>query len=252
MTFLKNLLIYGILCSLYDILVLKYKKGSDFMNIIRTKAVELTSIPAIAYKQKLSSGGAGIKLIRLDQDISAVLTLDKRSGDLVPYGSLDEDIFPMEALDEALELTSGLPYSARGKIKIIASEQPDKEDIAEEATEQGLEKIDIVNSEEYKAIVFRYSDENDKMNYPLMNKDFTQFASKSKTVTDLVANNASVEDILTFIIKNRAGYISGNKEALDDTSVLSLIETLDEINPRSTFKELKAYIIRLLAKNKRK
>jgi hypothetical protein len=42
------------------------------MNIIRTTAVELSLIPAIAYKQKLASGGAGIKLFRLDQDATAV------------------------------------------------------------------------------------------------------------------------------------------------------------------------------------
>lgn len=233
------------LCVLY---YNKFKKGSDSMNIIRTKAVELTSIPAIAYKQKLSSGGAGIKLIRLDQDLSSVFTFDKRSGELVPYGSINDELFPIDSLDEALELTSGLPYSARGKIKITASEQSDEEDVIDESQNN----IDIVNSNEYKSIVARYSDENDKMNFTLMNKDFIQFASKSKIVTDMVSNNASTDDIMVFVVKNRAGYISGNKESLDDASVATLIDTLNEINPRSTFKELKSYIIRLLSKNKKK
>ena len=54
------------------------------MNIIRTKAVELSTIPAIAYKQKLCSGGAGVKILRLDRDSAAVLTLDKKTGGGVP------------------------------------------------------------------------------------------------------------------------------------------------------------------------
>lgn len=72
------------------------------MNIIRTKAVELSLVPAIAYKQKLSSGGAGIKLMRIDSEHSAVCTIDRRSGEAVPYGVFDEKFFPMEAFDEAL------------------------------------------------------------------------------------------------------------------------------------------------------
>ena len=103
-------------------------------------------------------------------------------------------------------------------------------------------------STEYKAIVERYSDEKGRMNYQLMNKEFIQFASKSKTVSDLVAKNATQEEILTIIVKSRATFIAGVKESLDDNSVLLLIETLDEINPRSAFKELKAYINRMLAK----
>jgi hypothetical protein len=38
---------------------------------------------------------------------------------------------------------------------------------------------------------------------------------------------------------------------MDNDSIVLLIETLDEIDPRSAFKELKAYINRLLAKNRR-
>ena len=69
------------------------------MNIIRTKAVELSTIPAIAYKQKLASGGAGIKIMRADGG-SAVCTIDKRTADMIPYRTFDETLFPMDAFDE--------------------------------------------------------------------------------------------------------------------------------------------------------
>ena len=217
------------------------------MNIIRTKAVELTAIPAIAYKQKLSSGGAGIKIMRMDSDKSAVYTIAKRTGEPVAFGHVDEELFPTEAYDEAIELIGGLPYSARGNIKISALEQNLQEDVIESSPK---DQTDMTLSPEYAAIVERYSDEKGKLNYQLMNKDLIQFASKSKIVNDMVMKKASQEEILIFIIKSRATLISGNKESLDDESVKLLIETLDEIDPRSAFKELKLYINRMLARKK--
>jgi len=50
------------------------------------------------------------------------------------------------------------------------------------------------------------------------------------------------------VVKSRATFLSGKKESLEDGEVAALIETLDEIDPRSAFKELAAYLKRLLAK----
>jgi len=214
------------------------------MNIIRTTAVELTAIPAIAYKQKLSAGGAGVKIFRLDQDASAVFTIDRRSGEALPFGQIDAALFPEEAVAEALEATMGLPYTARGKLTITVFEEA----AADEAVaETEAEKIDMVGSDEYKAIVTRYANEKGKLNYSLMNKDFIQFASKSKVVGDMVAAGAPVEAVVLFVVKSRATFLSGKKASLEDGEVAALIETLDEIDPRSAFKELSAYVKRLLA-----
>ena len=218
------------------------------MNIIRTKAVELSTIPAIAYKQKLASGGAGIKILHVDGK-TAVCTIDRRSSEMVPYGSHDEALFPLDAFDEAFELTVGLPYSARGNIKLTAVEVSQQDDVEESAP---AEQVDMTLSEEYVAITDRYSDEKGKLNYTLMNKDFIQFAARSRTVANLVGEGASQDAILEAIVKNRASEISGKKESMDDESARLLIETMDEIDPRSAFKELKAYINRLLAKGKKR
>ena len=214
-------------------------------NIIRTTAVELTVIPAIAYKQKLASGGAGVKILRLDRDATAVFLIDRRSGEGQAYGPVDAALFPDEAVAEALELTTGLPYSARGKLRITVFEDKAGD---EDVTETEVEKVDMVDSDEYKAITARYANEKGKLNYTLMNKDFIQFASKSKAVGDLVVAKAPVADIVLFIVKSRATFLSGKKESLEDSQVAALIETLDEIDPRSAFKELAAYLKRLLAK----
>ena len=213
------------------------------MKIVRTKTVELTVIPAIAYKQKLSAGGAGIKILRLDVEATAAATLDKSTGEAIPYGKVDEALFPIAAFEEAIELTLGMPYSGRQNIRIDTSKYVEKTEEPEQE-----EIMDMVNSDEYKAIVERYSDEKDKLNYTLMNKDFIKFASKSKTVEDMVKNSALTEEILLFIIKSRATFIANKKESLDDKEVIALIETLDEINTRSAFKELKNHINKMLSK----
>lgn len=217
------------------------------MNIIRTKAVELTVIPALGYKQKLAQGGSGLKILRMDKEASAVATIDKRTGEPEYYGSVDENIFPMEAFDELMELTCGLPYSARGKVKLVIIEEPEADDVPDEP-----EKMCMLDSIEYQAITERYMDEKGKMNYQLMNKDFIKFAAKSKTVSDMVGNMAKTEEILNFIVKSRASFIAGTKESLGDSETNSLIETLDEIDPRSAFKELKLHIKRMLAKQGRR
>ena len=217
------------------------------MNIIRTKAVELSSISAIAYKQKLAAGGAGIKIIRTDGQ-KAVCTIDKRTADMVPYGIIDESLFPSEAFDEAFELTNSLPYSARGNIRLVAVEEAQADDVSEQAP---AEQVDMTLSPEYIAIVDRYSDEKGKINYTLMNKDFIQFAARSKVVGTLIDGGSNQDEILETIVKSRATEISGQRMSLDDESVRRLIETLDEIDPRSAFKELKAHINRMLAKNKK-
>lgn len=216
------------------------------MNIIRTTAVELETIPALAFKQKLlKAGGAGIRLIRLDREAHAVFTIDKRTGEGIAYGEVNEKLFPQEAVEEAIELTHGLPYAKRGKLNIKAFEsQRDKEDV----TEEDIDDIDMVDSAEYEAIVHRYCDEKGKMNYKLMNKDFIQFASKSKIVTDMVDKGENEESILRFIVKSRATHLSGKKDSPSDKEVDALIETLDEIDTRSAFKETRAYIRRLLAR----
>ena len=220
------------------------------MNIIRTKVVELSVIPAVAYKQKLQAGGAGIKIMRLDSDKTAVATIDRRNGETVAYGKVDAKLFPIEAFEEAVELTVGLPYSSRGNVKLNISEQADEADeIAVTEDEDGSKSApNMVQSDEYVAIVDRYSDEKGKLNYTLMNKDFIQFASKSKVAAEMVGNKSCESDLLTFIVKSRAAFIANKKESLSDSETAALIETLDEIETRSAFKELKKHINRMLAK----
>ena len=221
------------------------------MNIIRTKVTELNTIPAVAYKIKLKSGGSGIKMHRTDRNETAFAEMDKRSGAAITEGRVNAELFPDAAFDEAVDLLAGQPYSARGKVKITPSEEKEADEIvtAEDiSAETAPAESDMVFSDEFNAMIERYADENGKINYVLMNKQFIQFAAGSRTVSDLAGKKASTEEMLIFIVKNRAAYLAGKKENLDDGQIKALMETIDEIDPRSAFKELNLYLRRKLAR----
>ncbi|MCL2572222.1 MAG: hypothetical protein FWE11_07445 [Defluviitaleaceae bacterium] len=218
------------------------------MNIIRTKVVELEIIPAVVYKIKLKSGGSGIKMHRTDQDATYFAEISTRTGDVIISGNHDPNLFPDEAFNEAIDLLAGLPYSARGKVKIMVSDDVDAEEVCTDEVEgQALPTAAcMLESPEFIALVDRFSDENGKINYALMNKQFMQFASTSKVVSEMIGRRESEGDIRMFIIKNRAAHLANKREHLSDDEANALLEALNEINPRSAFKELNLFLRRRL------
>ena len=203
------------------------------MNIIRTSVVELTKTPALAYKFKMSAGGAGIKIIFEGTDNTETFAINRR-GELIatsPNGSVSE------AALEALELTRGLPYSARGKVKAIFVANADEDEVVPETAE-----YDMIESAEYKAWVDAYTGDNLKMNYTKMNKDLIQFAAKNKTVAQMVAEKEPVETILRRIVQIQTSNLTNNKEYITPDMADALIATLEELDVRSAFKELKLHI----------
>jgi len=218
------------------------------MNIIRTKVVELEVIPAVVYKIKLKSGGSGIKMHRTDQDATFFAEVCKRTGVVLIDGVLDQNLFPEEAFNEAQDMLAGLPYSARGKVKIMVSDEVEDDEVCCDSV-AGSElpsAAKMLESPEFVAIVDRFSDENGKLNYALMNKQFMQFAQSSKVVGEMCGNRASEREILLFILKNRAAFLANKREHLSDEEAEALLEALNEINPRSAFKELNHYLRRRL------
>ena len=215
------------------------------MNIIRTKAVELNTIPAIAYKQKLPAGGAGVKIQRMDQVADAVVTLDKRSEGWAPYGKIESDLFPIAAIEEAIEAVRGLPYSARGNVKISPAELDVEEDVSEDAP---ADQVDMTLSPEYQTLIKYYSNERGRLNHDLMNKEMIQFAVKSSVVSSMIQQGKNRNEIVNFVVQSRINNLMNGKSNLDEAKTELLIESLDEIDPRSAFKELKAYLNRLSGK----
>jgi hypothetical protein len=217
------------------------------MNIIRTKVVELSTIPAVAYKIKLRLGGSGIKLHFTDQDATAFAEIDKRTGDVILDPLSESAPLLQEGFEEAQELLAGLPYSARGKVKIMVSNENEDDEITEEDAAK-ITAACMVNSDEFQAITDRFSDENGKINYTLMNKQFIQFASSSSVVRKMAAERAKTNDILMFVLKNRAAFLANKREHLPDEEAFALLDALNEINPRSAFKELNLHLRKMVSR----
>ncbi|RUR39184.1 hypothetical protein [Vreelandella populi] len=208
--------------------------------MIRTIMVELSTIEAAAYRQKLRGGHSGIVIMRYDTDQPGIATVNRKSGEPDPSHNTDLKLFPLEAFKEAMELTSGMPYSRRGKVKLSA----EKEDAS--AQEETAEELATVDSDEYEAIVKTYTNRKGELSYELLNKDFIQFAKSSKVISDMVANRALEDDIRDHVVKVKLESITGNRE-LTVAQTQRIVEMLDEVSPRHVFKELNDEIRKMLA-----
>ena len=209
------------------------------MNIIRTPMVELTKIPAMAYKFKMSSGGAGLKIIYEGTDNTESFVINRR-GELVATRA--ENAVSDAAL-EAFELTRGLPYSARGKVKAVFVADADEDEAVEDTPEYNM-----VESGEYKAWVTAYTGDDFKMNYAKLNKDLIQFAARNKTVSQMVAEKEPRDAILRRIIQIQTSNLTKDKEYMTPEMTDALIDTLEELDVRSAFKEVKLHIQKMSAR----
>jgi len=217
--------------------------------MIRTEAVKTTTIPGMAFKQKLQSGGAGITIITTDD--RATFTINKRDGTCVPYGQVNENVFTEAVVNEVLELTKGLPYRRLGKITKVHIDAPCEEAPAENEAEDEKIDIAIITSAEYAAFIEKYSDKKGRFSHQLMNKDLMQFAAKSGVVRKKLAEKEDVDSIVRYVVKSKAADLARNK-GMDDDVLTAFIETIDSICTRSAFKELNAYLRGRLSRKSRK
>ena len=215
--------------------------------MIRTKAVKLSIIPAIAFRQKLSSGGSGITLLRSDVKQPGIASISRTSGEAIPNKQTDLKKYPMDAFKEALELTKGLPYKKQKSVKAdekLFMEQHKEDD---KFTEEEI----IIDSAEYQKIIDRYSDKNGKLSYDLMNKDFIKFLKSSSTVRDMIDEGKSAAAIRNYVISHKIKNITGN-DKLTAKELKKIVELLDEVSPKGVYKDLDNEIRRLLSANKKK
>ena len=217
--------------------------------MIRTEAVKTTTIPGMAFKQKLQAGGAGITI--LTPDDRATFTINKRDGSCVPYGKVDTSVFTEAVINEVLELTKGLPYRRLGKITKVHLDAPYEETPAEQEVEDDKDDMAIITSKEYAAFIENYSDKKGRFSHQLMNKDLMQFAAKSGVVGKKLAEKEDVDFIVRYVVKSRAADLARNK-GMDDEMLTAFIETIDSICTRSAFKELNAYLRGRLSRKRKK
>lgn len=224
--------------------------------MIRTNSVKLTTIPALAYRQKYPSGGSGIVIIRADETQPGIAAISKTSGEPIISDNTPADSYPKEAFEEAMKLTVGMPYRKQGKPRVVAqdlqkAEEPVVEEIVEEIEpEEATDMDEILESPEYQAILAAYTDKKGKFSYEHINKEMIQFAHSSEMVGRMIAAGDDDDTIRLYIVGTKFRNISGNKD-LTDEQVLAIASLLDEASPKGVFKDLNVELRSMKAAQKR-
>jgi ribonuclease HI len=213
--------------------------------MIRTKIVELSTIEAAAYRQKLMGGKSEVVVMRYDTAQPGLATFSRNTGDPVPNANVNLDLYPLDVFKEALELTHGLPYAKRGAVKL--SGQPPETETETEA--DATEDEATVDSAEYAAVVEAYTNKKGELSYDLINKDFIQFAHSSKLVGELLTNRVAEDHIRNHIVKVKLEQVTGNRD-LTEAQAQRIVDMLDEVSPRYVFRELNDEIRRMLSQSK--
>ncbi|MBQ6239291.1 MAG: hypothetical protein IJK56_02895 [Firmicutes bacterium] len=206
--------------------------------MIRTSIVELSVIEGFAYRRKLPSGGSGIVIIRKGMDQPGIASISKTSGEAIPASNTPKKKYPQEAFQEAMALTSGLPYRKLGSVTLTEEKVVEEPVPAAEKAEES-----VVDSAEYQKVVEKYLDKDGKLSYALINKDMIRFANSSGIVRRMETESRSLEDIRLYVVGTKLRNITGNKK-LTDEQVLKMIELLDEVSPKGVLREFNEEILR--------
>ena len=212
--------------------------------MIRTNVVTLTVIPAIAYRQKLPSGGSGITIYRYDTVQPGIASISKSTGKAIPAANTSRKLFPQKAFSEAIELTAGLPYKKQKGVRVAEEKVVEVEDTADEAV--AAADAAVIDSADYEKIVAKFTDKKGKLSYDLLNRELIKYAKKSAQVRSMIESKATADEICFEIAKAKFKEITGNA-LLSDDQIRKAIELLDDVSPKGVFKELNSEI-RLMLK----
>lgn len=201
--------------------------------MIRTNTVSLSLIEAVAYRQKLPSGGSGIVIVREDGSQPGIASISKTSGEPIIAANTPKKLYPQEAFAEAIALTAGLPFKKQGSVTLKGKKVVEKPVKKEEETED--DEI-IVSGADYLKIVEKYTDKAGKLSYELLNKDVIQFAHRSVTARKMIAEGVTQKKIAAYVIGTKFRNVTGNSK-LTDKQVQLIVELLDEVSPKGVFKE---------------
>ena len=215
--------------------------------MIRTATVTLTVIPAVAYRQKLPSGGAGVTVLRYGAEQPGIAAISKTSGEPIPTDNTPAGLYPAEAFQEAMERTAGMPYGRRGGVRLTgetpieAPPEPEPEELREEEA--------VIDSDEYQRVVDLYTDKRGKLSYELLNRDFIQTAHQSGQVRLMIEDKAPADDIRFQVVKAQLRKITRNP-TLTDGQIQKMTELLDEVSPKGVFRPLNDELRRWLRTGK--
>ncbi len=201
--------------------------------MVRTDVVKLSTIKGIAYRQKLPSGGSGIVILREGVEQPGIASISKTSGEAIPTANTPKKTYPQEAFQEAMTLTTGLPYRKQGNVKLKGNEFTEEVPAEPEITQEAV----VVDSADYQKIVDRYTDKTGKLSYPLLNKDMIQFAHRSSKVRKMYEDKEKADAVRLYVTGTKFRNITKDPK-LTDAQILLITELLDEVSPKGVFREL--------------
>ncbi len=213
--------------------------------MIRTSVVELTTIPAVAYRQKLPAGGSGITICRYGEKQVGIASISTRSGKAIPAENNPAELYPEEAFAEAIELTRGLPYKKLGKVTVLKKSFKEQEPTKAEAAEEA--PVDLAA---YEKLAAKYTDKTGRLSYELISKDLIKFLKSSSVVRGLIDEQATPARIRNYIVGAKVRDITGIKD-MTDKQVKQLTDMLDNVYPKGVFKELNDEIRKALGNAKK-
>jgi len=202
--------------------------------MIRTDVVQLTVIPAAAYRQKLYAGGSGIAIVRSGGVQPGIASISKTSGEAILTANTPADLYPPEAFQEAMKLTAGLPYKKQGAVRFEGGKV---KKVKEKAPKEVSEEEVFVDGDDYKAVVAVYTDKEGRLSYDLLNKDLIRFSHSSSVARAMIVDRKPLEDIRLYITGTKFRNITGNRK-LTDAQVLKISGLLDEVSPKGVYKAL--------------
>lgn len=212
--------------------------------MIRTNVVTLSAIPAIAYREKLKDGGTSLVVLRKGETQPGIAGISKKTGEAIPTKNTNTKKYPKKAFDEAMRLTNGMSFKKQGAVK-ITDDMFKKEKVKKE------EELPAVDEADYQAIAARYIDKNGNFSYELINKDFIRFAHSSSIVRNMIEEMKPVKAIRKYIVGNKFRNLCGNDD-LTDKQVDLIVSRLDELSPKSIFKDLDEYLKKELSAAKKR
>jgi len=214
------------------------------MNLLRTRMIELESVAALVYRYKCEGSGCGLVITDICTGDIALRRLIYTHCDTAFFGNKD-DKYAAEVWDEALEKTRGCAYVCAHIINEEAFKKCESEAITSDTADVAE------NKEMYKAVTAFYTNKKTgKFCRKLMNKACIQLASSHDGVKAMVNNNASVTDIVNFIVGTKVARIMNlpKGKEVDPAELAGLIGALNDMHETSAFKELRKHVKRMARK----
>lgn len=208
------------------------------MQIIRTACVELSIIPALAYKHKVEDNKTILCITRLDKKQIALFLVQKPTGELKALQTVNSKYFPPKAIYEAIQRLEGELFYLKYPV-LLHSEQKYVEVTKNNINEQ---QIEIINSFSYKTFVHQYSDSKGCLDINRLNATLIQMAMESQIVLEMLKQKKLVETIINYLVEKNIMLYTGAQSKLTKEQLKLFIDLLQDTEVGDIFSSLKQFV----------